>query len=110
MIWSIQKVTKLTIEHIPRRTMWKARNCASWSGPGSQDIGPQFAVVVWVEGTHHPVPPGEVRRVIAAEKLMVLIVVGDADEWRGRQGQPAAMLVPGMTDDPGDLVVDLMRK
>src|SRR5215469_11783460 len=63
-----------------------------------------------MEGAHHPVPPGEMRRVIAAEELVVLIVVRNADERRGRPTPAPDMLEPGMADYPGDLIADLVRE
>ena len=40
----------------------------------------ELAVVIRMEGSHDAVPQGEVRRIIAAEVLMVLVVMGDAGE------------------------------
>jgi len=48
------------------------------------------------------------RGVIAAEELMMLIMVSDADERRRRPAPSAAMLVAGMADDAGDLIIDLV--
>jgi hypothetical protein len=47
---------------------------------GARDIGFELAVVIGVEGPHHPVPPNKMRGIVATEELMMLIVVGDADE------------------------------
>src|ERR1700752_3900446 len=63
-----------------------------------------------MEGAHHPIPPGEMRRVIAAEELVVLIVMRNADERRGRPAPAPAMLVPRMADYSGDLIVNLVRE
>jgi hypothetical protein len=64
--------------------------------------------MVGMERSHHPIPPAEMRRVIAAEELMMLIVVSDADERRWRPAPSTAMLVAGMADDAGDLIIDLV--
>src|ERR1700738_2526305 len=61
-----------------------------------------------MERSHHPIPPAEMRGVIAAEELMMLIVMSDADERRRRPAPSAAMLVAGMADDAGDLIIDLV--
>ena len=74
------------------------------------DIGFELAVVIGMEGSHHSVPQGEVRRVIAAEELMVLIMMGDAHE-RGRgPTESTSVLIAGMADYAGNLVVDLVRE
>ena len=64
--------------------------------------------MVGMERSHHPIPPAEMRRVIAAEELMMLIVMSDADERRWRPAPSTAMLVAGMADDAGDLIIDLV--
>jgi len=64
--------------------------------------------MVGMERSHHPIPPAEMRGIIAAEELMMLIVVSDADERRWRPAPCAAMLVAGMADDPSDLIIDLV--
>ena len=64
--------------------------------------------MVGMERSHHPIPPAEMRRVIAAEELMMLIVMRDADERRWRPAPPTAMLIAGMADDAGDLIIDLV--
>src|SRR3954454_17058083 len=74
------------------------------------DISLELAIVIGMEGSHHSVPPGEVRWVVAAEELMMLVVMGDAHE-RGRGPAPSAgVLVAGMADHAGDLIVDLVRE
>src|SRR5438309_8954439 len=64
--------------------------------------------MVGMQRSHDPIPPAEMRRVIAAEELMMLIVMRDADERRWRPAPPTAMLVAGMADDAGDLIIDLV--
>src|SRR5260370_40606527 len=64
--------------------------------------------MVVMERSHHPIPPAEMRGVIAAEELVMLIMVSDADERRWRPAPSAAMLVAGMADDAGDLIIDLV--
>lgn len=64
--------------------------------------------MVGMERSHHPIPPAEMRRVIATEELMMLIVMGDADKRRWRPAQSTPMLVAGMTDHAGDLIIELV--
>ena len=46
-----------------------------------REIRSEFAIVVGMEGSHRPVPPGEMCRIVATEELMVLIVMRHAHEW-----------------------------
>src|SRR5205823_8405163 len=64
--------------------------------------------MVGMERPHDPIPPAEMRRIIAAEELMMLIVMRDANERRRRPAPSTAMLVAGMADDAGDLIIDLV--
>src|ERR1700745_2310179 len=64
--------------------------------------------MVGMERSHHPIPPAEMRRVIAAEELMMLVVMRDARERRRRPTPSTAMLVAGVADDAGDLIIDLV--
>src|ERR1700730_925577 len=66
--------------------------------------------MVGMERSHHLIPPAEMRRIVAAEELMMLIVMSDADERRWRPAPSAAMLVAGMADDAGDLIIDLVSE
>src|SRR3981189_719055 len=66
--------------------------------------------MVGMERSHHPIPPAEMRGVIAAEELMMLIVMGDADKRRWRPAPSASMLVTGMADHISDLIIDLVRE
>ena len=50
------------------------------------------------------------RRVVAPEIAVVLVVMGDADQRRGRPAPDAAVLPAGMPGHAGDLVVDLVRE
>src|SRR6516162_11328843 len=77
---------------------------------GTREVGFERAVMVGMERSHHPIPPAEMRGVIAAEELMVLIVMSDADERRWRPAPQTAMLVAGMADDASDLIIDLVRE
>ena len=54
--------------------------------------------MVGMERSHHPIPPAEMRGVIAAEELMMLIVMGDADKRRWRPAPSTTMLVTGMAE------------
>lgn len=47
---------------------------------GTREVGFERAVMVGMERSHHPIPPAEMGGVIAAEELMMLIVMSDADE------------------------------
>src|SRR4051794_40878643 len=64
--------------------------------------------MVGMERSHHPIPPTEMRRIITAEELMMLVMMCDADERRRRPAEPTAMLIAGMADDAGDLIIDLV--
>src|SRR5205823_887728 len=64
--------------------------------------------MVGMERPHDPIPPAEMRRIIAAEELMMLIVMRDATERRRRPAPSPAMLVAGMADNAGDLIIDLV--
>ena len=66
--------------------------------------------MIGVQGSHHSIPQGEVRRVIAAEELMVLVVMGDTNERRRRPAPSTAVLVAGMADYAGNLIIDLVRE
>jgi len=66
--------------------------------------------MVGMERSHHPIPPAEMRGVIAAEELMMLIVMGDADERRWRPAPSTTMLVAGMADHASDLIIDFVRE
>src|SRR6266700_3286243 len=57
------------------------------------EVAPEFGVVVGVQGAHQPVPQREVRRVVAPEEAVVLVVMGDADQGRGRSAPQPAVLV-----------------
>jgi len=48
---------------------------------GACNVLLELTVVIGMERPHGAVPPGEMRGVVATEELMMLIVVGDADEW-----------------------------
>ena len=48
--------------------------------PGACKVLLELTVVIGMERPHDTVPPGEMRGVVATEELMMLIVVGDADE------------------------------
>ena len=50
------------------------------------------------------------RRVVAPEIAVVLVVMRDADQRRGGPAPDAAVLPARMSDDAGDLVVDFMRE
>src|SRR5947209_15565817 len=64
--------------------------------------------MVGMERSHHPIPPAEMRRIIAAEELVMLVVMSDADERRWRPAPSTAMLIAGMADDARDLIIDLV--
>src|SRR3984893_5396324 len=64
--------------------------------------------MIGMQRSHHPIPPAEMRRVIAAEELMMLVVVSNSHERRRRPAPSTAMLIAGMADDAGDLIIDLM--
>jgi hypothetical protein len=36
--------------------------------------------MVGVERAHHPIPPREVRRIVAPEMAVVLVMMGNADQ------------------------------
>ena len=60
----------------------RQRSSLLWSPPSAmREICSEFAIVVGMEGSHHPVPPGEMCRIVATEELMMLIVMRHADEW-----------------------------
>ena len=63
------------------------------------DLGGNFAALSL------PLGPQEVKE---AEELMMLIVMSDADQRRWRPAESTAMLVAGMADDAGDLIIDLV--
>ena len=53
-----------------------------WSpSSAAKEICFEFAIMVGMKGSHHPVPPSEMCRIIETEELMMLIVMRHADEW-----------------------------
>ena len=75
-----------------------------------RQIAAQLGIVIGVERAHYAVPPRKMRRVVAPEIAVVLVVMRDADQ-RGRGTAPDAAVLPArMPDHAGDLVVDLVRE
>src|SRR5260221_1327933 len=68
----------------------------------------ELGIAALVERAHQPVPDGKMRAVSAQEVAVVKIVVGYAGQRRRRREEHAAMLVAGVTDGAGNLIVDLV--
>src|SRR5215469_4747078 len=70
----VSGMTNITVTRERRSLLWSPSSA-------TREICSEFAIVVGMEGSHHPVPPGEMCCIIATEILMMLIVMRHADEW-----------------------------
>jgi hypothetical protein len=70
----VSAMTNINVTRERRSLLWSPSSA-------TREICSELAIVVGMEGSHHPVPPGEMCRIVATEELMMLIVMRHADEW-----------------------------